>query len=108
MLYTQCKLGMEEQDKKGNQKNDAWIPHMCCRKKEVGKTCWMLKEVVEVIVDIQTNCVHTDHNSDNAPRRGKTVGDYYKMNNPRKRVLLHRMYNSMERENMDRKMPCWM
>ena len=82
---------LEGQDEKGSQKNDARILHMCGRKKEIHARYWILKEEVDGVVDMQTDCVHNDHNSDNAPRRGKTVEDCYRGNNPRKHVLLHRM-----------------
>ena len=81
---------------------------MCGRKKEVDARYWILKEEVEGVVDMQTDCVHTDHNSNNAPRWGKTVEDCYRGNNPRKHVLLHRMYSSREGENMGRRMTWWM
>ena len=46
------------------------------------------RKVVEVIADIQTDCVHKDHNNDNAPRRDKKVGDGFS-DKQRKRVRLH-------------------
>ena len=54
-------------------------------------------------MDMYTDCGHNDHNSDNTPRWGKKVGGCC-TNSPRKGVLFHHTYTSMEGENMGRKM----
>ena len=61
---------------------------------------------MEVIVDKQIDCVHKDHNKDNAPRRDKMVGDGFP-DNRRKHVLLHHTHNNKEGEKMGQKKTFW-